>query len=143
MKGINIVLVFLLAAAMLFCACGGKNGGTDELPKMASDPELIKMWDGYSMLDGVPRYKLSGIFDNFYEGEDGSVVVSFFGVSADDYVAYCNEVMASGYRLRSGSSIWVTEGMTGVPVFEKGSRGLTLVWNMNGGLDISSEPTLN
>ncbi|MBQ1817975.1 MAG: hypothetical protein II124_05005 [Clostridia bacterium] len=143
MKAVRILAAVLAVAALMTCGCTGSKKQPDELPKMASDPELLKMWDAYSMLDGVPRYSLGGIFDNFYTGEDGSVVVSFFGVSADDYEAYCAEVLASGYRLKEGSDIWVNQGMSGVPIFYKGTKGLTLIWNMNGNLDISSEPTVN
>ena len=135
-------IILVLAALLLLplTACRSDNTPADELPKMASDPEVLARWDEYSMLDGVPRYKLTGILDNFYEGQDGSVVVSFFGVSDEDFESYCADILASGYRLKEGSSIWYTTGMSGVPQFEKGSRSLTLVWSMNGSLDISSEP---
>ncbi len=143
MKAFRIPALMLVFFLLFTCGCTAKENDPDPLPKMAADPELIKMWDDYSMLDGVPRYNRSGIFDNFYESENGTVVVSFFGVSAEDYEAYCADILASGYRLKEGSDIWVNQGMTGVPVFYKGTKGLTLVWSMNGNLDVSSEPTVN
>ncbi|MBO6061897.1 MAG: hypothetical protein J6P98_07275 [Clostridia bacterium] len=136
----SIILFLAVLLLLPLAACKSDNNHTYELPKAANDPEVLARWDEYPMLDGVPRYKLSGILEDFYKGPDGSVVVSFLGVSDADFESYCTEVLASGYRLKDGSSIWYTTGMSGVPQFEKGSRSLTLVWSMNGSLDISSEP---
>ena len=55
MKAVRILAAVLAVAALMTCGCTGNKKQPDELPKMASDPELLKMWDAYSMLDGVPR----------------------------------------------------------------------------------------
>ena len=52
------------------------------------------------MLDGLPRYARKGIFENIYVGADGSVVVSYVGVSSEDFVAYTDELIGAGCRLQ-------------------------------------------
>lgn len=137
MKKILCALIALLMIAAAF-GCTGNNSGTDELPKLADDPEVLKKWDDHDMLDGLPRYARNGIFENIYVGADGSVVVSYVGVSSEDFVAYTDELIGAGCRLQEGSSIWLTEGMMGVPIFNRGNKEITLVWNMNNdSLDIS------
>ena len=136
-----IILTALLLALLLqaFAACGGKqNNDPSPLPKMASDEEVVKMWDEYPALDGLPRFKEKCILDGFYPGEDGMVVASFLGVSAEAFEGYCASLTGSGYKLKEGSSIWLTEGITGMPQFEKGNRLITVVWSAQGTLDISS-----
>ena len=133
---------FLLAALILaFAAFGGciKPGdeGETELPKPANDPEVIARWDEFEILAGLPRYAYSGVHDDFYTGADGSVVVSFVGVPAEDFVYYTNDLTDAGFKLKDNSSIWITENMSGVPVFVKGDIEVTLVWNINLTLDIS------
>ncbi len=126
--------------AFAFAGCGSSyKPGTDDLPKSASDPEVVKKWDEYSKLDGLPRYTGAGIFDNIYVGEDGMVVVSFKAVSADDFESYAQSYLSNGFELEEGSSIWVTNGMSGVPQFKKGNASVTLVWTMNGDLDVGAE----
>lgn len=105
---------------------------------LANDPEVLAKWDEYDRLDGIPRFTLNGVFENIYESNE-MTVVSFLGVSQNDFEAYTQVLTSDGFRLRDDSSIWITEGMSGVPVFEKGSITLTLVWSMNGSLDISVE----
>jgi hypothetical protein len=126
---------------MAFAAFGGciKPGdeGEDELPKPANDPEVVARWDEFEILSGLPRYAYSGVHDDFYTGDDGTVVVSFVGVSAEDFIRYTDELSAAGFALKDNSSIWITENMSGVPIFVKGDREVTLVWNLNLTLDIS------
>lgn len=141
----NKRVIFLLAALMLaFAAFGGciKPGdeGEDELPKPANDPEVVARWDEFEILSGLPRYAYSGVHDDFYTGKDGTVVVSFVGVSAEDFVSYTNDLKTAGFTLKDNSSIWITENMSGVPVFTKGKVEVTLVWNINLTLDISVSP---
>lgn len=136
-------LCIILAALMLaaFAGCSNKKNEEQELPKFANDPEVLAKWDEYEILNNIPRYTGSGLFDNIYVGEAGMTVVSFLGVSAEDFEAYAKNMSAYGFKLDEGSSIWVTEGITGVPIFKKGSTELTLVWNMNGSLDIGVKQT--
>lgn len=137
-KLVSIIVLFALIAS--FAACSkGKTADKDSLPKRAYDEEVLKKWDEYEMLSGVPRYKREGITNGFSEGEDGMVVVSFLGVMPDDFEAYCAELTEAGFRLAEGSSIWMTEGLNGFPQFEKGNKRLTVVWSINGSLDIGAE----
>ena len=129
------LLIFLmLLTAALNCACGRKE---PEMPKLASDADVIAKWEEYAVLDGIPRYALGGIFDNFSPGEDGNVIVSFLGVSKDDFLAYTETLQAEGFRLKEDSSVWLNEGMSGTPTFVRNGRAVTLIWYMNGGLDIN------
>ena len=138
MKKTLYALVALMILLVSAAGCGKNNGGTQDLPLQADDPEVLAKWDDYRMLDGLPRYKYAGIFENIYVGADDTVVVSYVGVSSDNYIDYTNELIGAGCRLAEGSSIWLTEGMMGVPVFKWGSKEVTLVWSMNNdALDIS------
>ena len=130
-----LIMLMLLPLALL-CACGGND---TEMPKQASDEEVLAMWDEYPVLAGVPRYSRAGILDNFYTGEDGNVVVSFFGVSAEDFIAYTDTLQNEGFVLMKDSSVWMNEGVSGVPSFSRDGKTVSLIWYMNGGLDVSVE----
>ena len=140
MKKIVLTALALLLSAFVLAGCSHSyDPGEDALPKKASDPEVLKQWDGYEKLAGIPRYTAGGFFDNIYVGEDGMTVVSFKAVSDDEFEAYANSFLAEGFKLAEGSSIWVSKGMSGVPQFEKGSVNVTLVWSMSGDLDVGVE----
>lgn len=133
---ICVLILFALLSCMLFCACGGS--GSDNKVRFASDEDVIAEWDKYPMLENVPRYALTGVLDDFYLSDDRTVV-SFLGVSQESYEAYVQQLMNEGFRLKENSSVWVTEGMTGVPEFTRNGQELILVWSANGTLDISAE----
>lgn len=141
-KGIVIDMkktICLLLSALLLLACVGCNNKKDaepELPKPANAPEVLAKWDEYDILASVPRYLGSGFFDNVYVGQEGMTVVSYVAVPAEEFESYAMAMGNYGFVLEDDSSIWVTQGITGVPIFKKGSLKLTLVWNMNGTLDI-------
>ena len=135
-RPICILILLAMISCLLFCACGGN--GSDNKARFASDEDVIAEWDKYPMLDTVPRFTLSGVLDDFYINEERTVV-SFLGVSQESYEAYVQQLMNEGFRLKENSSVWVTEGMTGVPEFTRNGQELILVWSANGTLDISAE----
>lgn len=140
MKRFVSVILVLLLSACCFAGCSSKySPPEDALPKEASDPEVLNKWDGYDKLNGIPRFTGKGFFDDIYTGNDGMVVVSYKGVSADDFEEYANSYLSEGFKLSEGSAIWVSYGISGVPQFKKGNVNVTLVWSMNGGLDIGVE----
>lgn len=136
---LSLPLALLLILASLLTACAKKNNAPSELPKLASDEEVVKMWDEYKAFDGVPRFSKRCLLDGFYTAEDGAVIAAFLGVSPEDFEEYCGVLTASGFSLKEGSSVWMTQGLSGAPQFTKGSRNITVVWNMQGTLDISAE----
>lgn len=138
MKRIIVILLSVLLIAFAAAGCGGGYKSPDT-PIEAGDPEALLRWDEHAILAGVPRYSHNGIFQDIYNGDSGMTVVSILGVSEEDFVAYTDELQAQGYKLAEGSSIWTTQGMSGVPIFEKGNKTVTLVWLMNGSLDIGVE----
>lgn len=133
-KALCAILAALILAALAGCA--KKTDDKTELPKPANAPEVLAKWDEYDILASVPRYLGSGFFDNVYVGQDGMTVVSYVAVPAEEFESYAIAMGNYGFVLEDDSSIWVTQGITGVPIFKKGSLKLTLVWNMNGTLDI-------
>ena len=133
-KALCAILAALILAALAGCA--KKTDDKTELPKPANDPEVLAKWDEYGILDPVPRYTGTGFFENVYEGKNGMTVVSYLAVPADDFETYALNMSNYGFTLDPESSIWMTEGISGVPIFKKGSVELTLVWNVNGTLDI-------
>ena len=140
MKRFVSIILILLLSAFAFAGCSSKyEPPEDTLPKEASDPEVLKKWDGFDKLSGVPRYSDGGFFDDIYTGSDGMVVAAYKGVSADDFEAYANTFLSDGFKLAEGSTIWVSTGVSGVPQFKKGNVFVTLVWSMSGDLDIGVE----
>ena len=139
MKRIAVLLIALLAL-LVFVGCGqNKNPAEEELPKMASDREVLKTWDQYVMLEGVPRFDGTGIFGGVEAGEEEAVTLTYFGVDADSFVGYTEKLKDSGFTLAKGSEIWVAEGLSGCPAFLRCEKQVSLVWSINGVLMISVE----
>ena len=133
-KLLTIFLILLITCAFI----AGCSENEESKARFASDPDVIAEWDDYPMLSGVPRFDSAGVFDGFYVNDERTVV-SFLGVTKETYEAYTERLMSEGFRLKENSSVWVTEGITGVPEFTRNGQVLVLVWSANGTLDISAE----
>lgn len=138
MKRIAIIafLILLTASCAAFFACGDKESG-GELPQFANDKAVVAIWDDYTALNGIPRYQMNGIFNGIQVDDEGTTVISLAAVSDEDFTAYTEQLMAEGFRLADGSSIWNIEGMSAAPVFIRGKKTVTLLWYINGALMIN------
>lgn len=138
MKRIALLLLALIIALLSFSGCAKKENPVDEeLPKMASDREVLKIWDDYRMLEGVPRFKGTGIFSAASVNEEGVVSLTYFGVEPEVYVDYTNSLKSDGFTLEPDSAIWMAEGLSGYPLFTRGEKHIALVWSLNGVFMIS------
>ncbi|MBO4563162.1 MAG: hypothetical protein J5772_06080 [Clostridia bacterium] len=140
MKRIAALFVILIIVSASFTGCLFGDDELGELPLSASDPEALMMWDEYPILDNVPRFRYDGIFKGIYEGKDGSVVISYVGISEQDYLNYTDDLILTGYELKEDSAIWIAEGLSGVPQFMLGELELAIVWTARGSMDISVSP---
>ncbi|MBR3382310.1 MAG: hypothetical protein IKG85_04660 [Clostridia bacterium] len=131
-----LLIAAVVLAVCMICACSGNGGETKLLT--ADDPEVLAKWDEHDSLDGIPRFTMTGVFDNIYFDDDRTVV-SFVAVPQEAFEAYVEELRSAGFKLKENSAIWVTEGMSAVPEFTRNGQELILVWNLNGTLDISAE----
>lgn len=133
-------LAFLISVLIMisFAAFSGCTKNETDIPLFADDPEVLAKWDEYSVLSGIPKFTLNGVFDGIYSDEE-RVVVSYLGVTESDYIEYTKLLQSNGFKLKENSAIWITEGLSGVPEFIRMNEKVTLVWSINGGLDISAE----
>ena len=129
--------MLLFASCALFLGCAGDTAGDDQ-PLLASQPEASALWDAHPLLDGLPRYSMGGLMNGVTD-EDGKTVVSIVGVSAEEYEAYANILLANGLRLQKDSDIWLSEGITGIPVFTFGGRTVSIIWSFTGSLELTAE----
>ncbi len=134
----TLSLLIAVLTLLSFIALSGCTKHEEEKTLFADDPEVLAKWDEYSVLSGIPRFTFNGVFDNIYSDEE-RVVVSYLGVTESDYIEYTKLLQLNGFRLKENSAIWITEGLSGVPEFVRMNEKITLVWSINGGLDISAE----
>lgn len=104
---------------------------------MANDPEVLRIWETTPALDGIPRFRGNGIFEGVEVSEEGSVTLTYFGVEDKDYLSYTNKLKSEGFSLEPDSAIWMAEGLSGYPLFQRGEVRVALVWSLNGVFTIS------
>lgn len=145
-----IALALALVICSLCVACSGK---TDS-PTTTTTTERITTTDISQTADGentsstdsgdyepettekttivenadVPEYTLSGELVKSETVSDITVKKTYTGVTKQDFVAYTELLLASGFKLKY-STFWIVEGSSALPEYEYGNTYIVVSWN--------------
>ena len=76
----------------------------------------------------VPEYSLSGELEKTENINERTVKKTYTGVAKQDFVAYTELLLASGFKLKF-STFWIVEGTSALPEYELGNTSIVISWN--------------
>ena len=132
----SVLFTVFLVVSVMGCSSRDYDVNDIELPKAADDEAVLVQWDEHEILDNLPRYYGSGIFNSIAVTDGGVTYVYYDGVDEESFVDYTSRLKEAGYKLKAGSNVWVTEGSVGAPTYLKGDKQISVVWMYSGQLSI-------